>query len=217
MKKGLFITFEGPDGSGKSTQLNLLGKYMESRGFDVVCTREPGGTRIGEKIRDIILDPASSEMDPVTEAMLYAASRAQHVAEVIRPALDAGRAVLCDRYVDSSIAYQGYGRGVGALVEEVNAFAVGGLEPDLTILLDIAPEVCFERIGKRMAGGGGDRMESESIAYHRSVYAAYLDLASRRPDRIRRVDGERGIGAVRDDIREIVTAFLNERAKGEQH
>jgi dTMP kinase len=208
MKRGLFITFEGPDGSGKSTQVRLLGEYLEERGFAVVYTREPGGTRIGEKIRDIILDPASAEMDSLTESLLYAASRAQHVAQVIRPALEAGRVVLCDRYVDSSIAYQGYGRGVGDTVARVNEFAVNGVTPDLTILLDIAPEDCFERIGGRMAEGGGDRIESESLDYHRAVYAAYLALASLHSDRIRRVDGARSEEAVRDDIRRVVDAFL---------
>ncbi|MDR1292178.1 MAG: dTMP kinase [Clostridiales Family XIII bacterium] len=200
MSRGRFITFEGPDGSGKSTQIRLLGGYLMKKGIDVVYTREPGGTRIGEKIRYIILDPENSEMDPLTEAMLYAASRAQHVAEVIRPALYEGRTVLCDRYIDSSIAYQGYGRGLGEIVSCVNDLAVGGLGPDLTIFIDIAPASCFERIGR----SDGDRIESEDITYHEAVYKGYLRLAADHPDRVRRVDGSRDVRAVRDDIRTIV-------------
>jgi dTMP kinase len=203
MTRGRFITFEGPDGSGKSTQIRLLGEYLSGKGLDIVYTREPGGTRIGEKIRDITLDPENAEMDPLTEAMLYASSRAQHVAEIIRPALDAGRAVLCDRYVDSSIAYQGYGRGLGEIVACVNDLAVGGVRPDLTIFIDIAPASCFERIGQ----SGGDRMESEDLSYHEAVYNGYLRLAADHPDRVRRVDGSREIIAVRDEIREIVDSF----------
>jgi dTMP kinase len=203
MSKGRFITFEGPDGSGKSTQIRLLGEYLSGKGLDIVYTREPGGTRIGEKIRNITLDPENTEMDPLTEAMLYASSRAQHVAEIIRPALEAGRTVLCDRYVDSSIAYQGYGRGLGETVACVNDIAVGDVKPDLTIFIDIPPTSCFERIGQ----SGGDRMESEDISYHEAVYKGYLRLAIGHPDRIRRVDGLQEITSVRDDIRAIADLF----------
>jgi len=212
MSRGLFITFEGPDGSGKSTQVRLLGEYLKELGHDVVCTREPGGSRIGEKIRDVILDTENMEMDALTEAMLYASSRAQHVAEVIRPALEQGRIVLCDRYVDSSIAYQGYGRNLGDIVEEINALAVAGIVPDLTILLDIPPEVCFERIGRT----DGDRIESEDMTYHRRVYEAYLDLSKKHADRIKRIDGARGIEAVQGDIRMIADECLERKTKGKQ-
>jgi dTMP kinase len=205
MSKGRFITLEGPDGSGKSTQIRLLGEYLTEKGLDVVYTREPGGTRIGEKIRDITLDPENGEMDPLTEAMLYASSRAQHVAEIIRPALEAGRTVLCDRYVDSSIAYQGYGRGLGEIVACVNDLAVGGLGPDLTLFIDIPPASCFERFGQ--GGGDRDRMESEDIAYHEAVYEGYLRLAADHPHRVRRVDGSREVGAISDEIRTIVDTF----------
>jgi dTMP kinase len=202
MSEGRFITFEGPDGSGKSTQTRLLGEYLSGKGFDIVYTREPGGTRIGEKIRDITLDPGNTEMDPLTEAMLYASSRAQHVAEIIRPALEAGCTVLCDRYVDSSIAYQGYGRGLGEIVARVNDLAVDGVKPDLTIFIDIPPASCFERIGQ-----GGDRMESEGLSYHEAVYRGYLRLAADDPDRVKSVDGSREVCVVRDDIRTIVDRF----------
>jgi dTMP kinase len=204
MSRGLFITLEGPDGSGKSTQIRLLGEYLEGKGLDVVYTREPGGTRIGEKIREIILDRENSEMNPLAEAMLYASSRAQHVAEIILPALEAGRTVLCDRYVDSSIAYQGYGRGLSKIVSEINSLAFGGAMPDLTIFIDIPPASCFERIG----GKGGDRIESEDIAYHKDVYEGYLSLMAEHPSRVKRVDGAGDIFAVRDDIRKIADDFM---------
>ncbi|MDR2162977.1 MAG: dTMP kinase [Clostridiales Family XIII bacterium] len=205
---GLFITFEGPDGSGKSTQIRLLGEYLMGKGLDVIYTREPGGTRIGEKIREIILDPHSTEMDPLTEAMLYASSRAQHVAEVIRPALAAGCVVLCDRYVDSSVAYQGYGRGIGGIVAEVNAIATGDVTPDLTIFLDIGPEACFDRIGKH----GGDRIESEDISYHQAVYEGYLELAEKYPGRFKRVDGSGGVRVVQNAVRKIADEFIEDFA-----
>jgi dTMP kinase len=203
MSRGIFITLEGPDGSGKSTQLAYLRELLESMGLDVVCTREPGGTHIGEKIRDIILDAKHMEMAPITEAMLYASSRAQHVAEVIRPALFAGRVVLCDRYVDSSIAYQGYGRGLGEVVTDINALAVGDAAPDLTILIDIPPADCFERIGH-----GGDRIESEALAYHQSVYDGYLRIASADPARVKLVNGARDRESVRGDIAKLVEDFM---------
>jgi dTMP kinase len=209
MSRGAFITFEGPDGSGKSTQIRLLADYLKERGHDVVMTREPGGTRIGERIRDLILDRGSAEMDPLTEALLYAASRAQHAAEVIRPALEVGRTTLCDRFVDSSIAYQGYGRGLGDVVRQVNEAALGGLAPDLTILMDIPPEACFERIGRT----GGDRIESEAIAYHRLVYDAYLTLAEQNPVRIHRVGAARPPDIIHKDIRAITDAFFEARAR----
>ncbi|MDR0520002.1 MAG: dTMP kinase [Clostridiales Family XIII bacterium] len=204
MRRRAFISFEGPDGSGKSTQLRLLGERLEALGLDVVYTREPGGTRIGEKIRDLTLDTENSEMDPLTEAMLYAASRAQHVAEVILPQLELDRIVLCDRYIDSSIAYQGYGRGLGDIAYSINTLAVGGLMPDLTILVDAPPETCFGRIGRTDA----DRMESEDMAYHRRVYEAYLDIAGKHPERIKTVNGMQSEEAVQSDIREIVERHL---------
>ena len=149
MREGYFISFEGGDGSGKSTQIQILREFLEERGYDVILTREPGGTPISEKIRSIILDKANSEMDDMTEALLYAAARAQLVSQVIRPALEEGKVVICDRFVDSSMAYQAYARGLGDSVKTINAFAVGDCMPDLTILLKVNPQVGSSRIGNR--------------------------------------------------------------------
>jgi len=171
--KGLFIVFEGGDGSGKSTQMALIADFLAARGFDIVRTREPGGTEIGEKIRKILLDPANGEMQDVAEMLLYAAARAQLTRELVLPALEAGKVVLCDRWVLSSLVYQGEVRGLGGAVAEVNEFATGGLEPDLLILLDIDPEVGLARAGR----DGVDRLESEGVAWHRRVREAYLEHA----------------------------------------
>ena len=146
MRRGIFISIEGPDGSGKSTQIKNIKDYFEGKQFEVVFTREPGGTAIGERIRDIILDKNCKEMDYMTEAMLYAAARAQHVSEVIEPALAAGKVVICDRFVDSSIAYQGYGRKLGEAVAVINGYAVKGCMPDLTLLFKLDPSVGKDRI-----------------------------------------------------------------------
>ena len=146
MKKGLFITIEGPDGSGKSTQIEKLRVYLEKKGYKAILTREPGGTEISEKIRNIILDKNNKEMNNMTEALLYAASRAQHVAEVIKPALEMGETVICDRFIDSSIAYQGYGRGIGEPVRVINEYAVAGCMPDITFLLKLDPRIGKGRI-----------------------------------------------------------------------
>ena len=164
--KGYFITFEGPDGSGKTTQINLLKEYLIKKGYDILVTREPGGTPISEAIREIILDTKYEEMNPVTEMLLYAASRAQHVAQLIKPALAQGKIVLCDRFVDSSIAYQGVGRNLGIeIVEEINKVALQGIVPDLTLFFDIDPEIGLKRGMGR--GRKADRLELEDIAFHK--------------------------------------------------
>ncbi|MFA7659826.1 MAG: dTMP kinase [Anaerovoracaceae bacterium] len=204
MRPGLFITFEGPDGAGKTTQINRLTDYLVSMGMDTVLTREPGGTRIGEKIREIILDPQHQEMDHLTEALLYASSRAQHVAEKIRPALDEGKTVICDRFMDSSIAYQGYGRKLGEKVRIINEIAVEGLTPDLTILLLVDPD----EGKKRISNGFLDRLELEAIHYHRDVYEGYLALADMYPERILCIDGSRGVKEISSEIIEKTAAFL---------
>ena len=191
MKRGYFISFEGGDGSGKSTQIKKLKQYFEDRDYQVVLTREPGGTDIGEKIRQVILDPANDGMTPVAEALLYAASRAQHVEEVIKPAVSQGKIVICDRFVDSSIAYQGYARGLGDCVSIINQYAVDGCMPDLTFFMKLKPQVGSGRIKDREK----DRIELEPEDFHMAVYKGYEELEKAFPQRIISIDAE---GAVED-------------------
>jgi dTMP kinase len=171
---GLFIAFEGGEGAGKSTQVQLLAGELREAGYEVVVTFEPGATQIGAKLRQMLLARESAELSPVAEVLLYAADRAQHVSEVVRPALERGAIVVTDRYVDSTLAYQGAGRALpDSEVRRLSAWATGGLLPDLTIVLDIAPE-----IGLRRRGGPGDRLEDESLDFHRRVRGMFLQLAS---------------------------------------
>lgn len=207
MERGLFISFEGPDGSGKSTQIEYLKEYFLEREIACVFTREPGGTHIGEEIREIILDKQNNDMTDLTEAFLYAASRSQHVEQVIQPALEAGKVVVCDRFVDSSIAYQGYARGLGDLVEEINRYATGNLLPDITFFIDVDPKVGK----KRISSGERDRLESEKIRFHRKVYQGYIAMAEKDPDRIVTVDGSGTREEMRDFIMEHLTVVLKER------
>ncbi|WP_342427619.1 dTMP kinase [Paenibacillus sp. FSL L8-0158] len=187
-RKGIFITLEGGDGSGKTTMIQRLAKFMEEEGYPVITTREPGGIEISEKIRSIILDPAHTSMDARTEALLYAAARRQHLVEKVKPAIEQGAIVLCDRFVDSSLVYQGFARGIG--IEEVasiNRFAVDDWEPDATFYLDIEPELGLARINASR-GAEMDRLDMESISFHHKVREAYLDLARKFPERITIVD-----------------------------
>ena len=197
MKKGFFITFEGPDGSGKTTQIKVLKEYLSAKGYDVVLTREPGGTEISEKIRRIILDPENKEMDGMTEALLYSASRAQHVAQLIQPSIEAGKIVLSDRFMDSSIAYQGYARGLGDCVRVINEYAVQGCSPDLTFFLDLTPEEGLARAENRQKL---DRMEMEALSFHRDVYNGYLQLAEIYKDRYVRIDAKRSVEEIAEQI-----------------
>ena len=204
MSKGLFITFEGGDGSGKSTQIEKLKDYLENNGFNVVLTREPGGTKISEDIREIILDSRNTEMSDMTETLLYAAARAQLVEQVIRPAVERGDMVICDRFVDSSMAYQAYGRGLGDIVWDINKNAVGDCMPDLTILLRLDPEAGMGRISGRKQ----DRIELSSSDFHRRVYEGYLALEKRFPDRIKGIDASRGIEEISEEIINIVQDLI---------
>jgi dTMP kinase len=184
--RGALITFEGVEGSGKSTQAELLFQMLRTRDVGCILTREPGGTPIGERIRDILLDPAGREMHGKTELLLYLASRNQHVQEKLLPALRAGKVVISDRYSESSFAYQGRGRDLTLQkVSRLNKYATGGLVPDLTILVDVSPEVGLER----MKGEVLDRLESERLEFHCRVREAYLQLARRAPKRMKVVDG----------------------------
>lgn len=214
-ERGLFITLEGPDGSGKSTQAALLHERMKAAGVAAILTREPGGTPVGEALRQIILDPGSDLSDR-TEVLLYAASRAEHVEKVIRPALERGMVVLTERYVDSSLAYQGYalGRGVEA-VRQINAFATGGLVPDLTLLLDVTPEEGLARAGARRKAA--DRIEQREVDYHRRVREYYLSLAKEEPHRVRLVptDG-RALPEIQRSLWSELNARWPDRFAGEQ-
>ena len=175
MSRGLFITVEGTDGSGKTTQINHIKEYLSSKRYEVILTREPGGTKISEKIRSIILDPASTEMGNNTEVLLYAASRAQLIAEVIQPSLAQGKIVICDRFVDSTYAYQGYGRGIKMeILEMLNKIAVNNIMPDVTFFFDLEPEIAMKR---RRSSTNTDRIENENMEFHKRVHAGYVDLA----------------------------------------
>ena len=192
----MFISFEGLDGSGKSTQAELLRARLEADGVDVVATREPGGTELGERIRDLVLH--GNHVTPWAEALLYAASRAQHVEDVIRPALERGASVICDRYLDSSVVYQGVARGLGLeRVFDLNLAAVGGLMPDYTFLLQIDPDDVLARLG-----GEHDRLEREGEAFRALAAAGYRDLAARFPERILVIDGTRSEDEIADRVYE---------------
>ncbi len=193
MKRGLFITIEGSDGSGKSTQIRLLTDFLKEQGLTFLVTREPGGTKISEAIRALLLDKNNREMSPETEMLLYAASRAQHVAELIRPALEKGTIVICDRFLDSSIAYQGYGRGLGPeKVIEINSIAVRDCLPDLTFFLKLNPSLGQARIKNR----AHDRLELEQTTFHDSVFSGYLALEKDYPERIVGIEAEDSVEAI---------------------
>ncbi len=188
---GKFITFEGTDGSGKTTVIKSIVEELEKRGYKVVTTREPGGVKIAEEIRDIIHDVNNTEMDPLCEAFLYASSRRQHLVEKVFPRLKEGVIVICDRYIDSSLAYQGYARGLGVeRVKAINEYATEGFYPDLTIYLDVRPEEGIRRIMSHTDTHEVNRMDKESIEFHKRVYQGYENLFEMFPDRIVRINGE---------------------------
>lgn len=202
MKRGWFITFEGPDGSGKTTISTNVYQQLKTEGFDVIYTREPGGIEIAEKIRDIILDPKNTAMDKKTEALLYAASRRQHLIEKILPALEKNQIVICDRFVDSSLAYQGVGRGLGIEnVLTINEFAIEGLYPDLTIFLDIHPAKGLSRIADRHYR---DRLDREEEDFHLKVAEGYDILKEMFKDRYVIVDADRQVGEIVEEAVAII-------------
>ncbi|TAN37854.1 MAG: dTMP kinase [Nitrospirae bacterium] len=207
--KGIFISLEGIEGTGKSTQVRLLAGLLRSRGLSVTETAEPGGTAISLRIREILLSLESTGMTPVTELLLYNASRVQHIAEVISPALERGDIVITDRFSDSTIAYQGYGRDIDLkLITSLDAIATNRLRPDLTVLLDIDVETGLRRnrdINKE------DRLEREDVSFHEKVRRGFISLAGKEPDRIKRIDCSGGIDEVHRSVADIVTAFLKAR------
>ncbi len=201
----MFITFEGIDGCGKTTQFRMLAQWLRDHGKDVVETVEPGGTAIGRQIRKILLDPASADMQPRTELLLYFASRAQNVDQVIRPALDSGRIVLCDRFTDSTLVYQGCGRGLDTnVVLDLDRIACRGLKPDVTLLIDIDAETSLMRAKRRneRVGLAESRIDEEDAAFHERVRQGYLALAKAELERIVVIDGTAGISEVGQRIRE---------------
>jgi len=200
---GVFITFEGGEGSGKSTQIGLLSRRLEACGVPVRRLREPGGTAVGEAVRAILLDPDHAGLDDTAEILLYEAARAQLVAEVIEPALEAGEVVLCDRFCDSTTAYQGYARGISLpRVAVLNRAATGGLSPERTIVLDIAPALGIARATSE----GADRLEAEDLAFHERVRAGFLAIADVEPDRVRVVDASGDVG----EVANLVSAALSD-------
>jgi len=206
----VFVTFEGPDGSGKSTQSVLLERALHARGLRVVCTREPGGTAIGEQIRAVLHSHANTAMVPAAEVLLYSADRAQHVSEVIRPALARGDVVICDRYAESTLAYQGYGRGLDMeALRRITAFAIGELWPDLVVYLDLDVELGLQRKQQQVAGGGEwNRMDQESLVFHRRVREGYLAMARAEPTRWLVVDATQPIEAIHRLICERIDELL---------
>ena len=189
--RGIFITIEGPDGSGKTTALQqVVPRLQQEMNRKVVATREPGGSPIAEKIRSLILDPSHTDMDSRTEALLYAASRRQHLIEKVLPVLESGDVIFCDRFVDSSIAYQGYARGIGEEgIREINQFATEGIEPDVTLYIDVPAEVGIQRIHANLDEREYNRLDQEKLAFHEKVRAGYQHLAQANPERIVVVDG----------------------------
>lgn len=199
---GLFITFEGADGCGKTTQMNLLAEYLRNKGLDVVTTLEPGGQYVCQKIRELVL-LYKGEVSPKCEAFLYLASRAQNVDFVVKPAVDSGKIVLCDRHIDSTIAYQGYGRGIDLKqLKEQNDLATSNFRPNLTLVFDIDVETSQSRVGKEK-----DRLEAEGKDFHERVRQGYLEIAKQEPERVKVIDAKDTIENIFEQVKEIVSAY----------
>ena len=203
---GILVTFEGIEGSGKSTQIALAARHLEERGCFYLVTREPGGTPLGEEVRRFLLDKDDLRIDPLAELLLIEADRAQHVTEVIRPALEEGRIILCDRFTDATMAYQGYGRGMDlSFIEEMNQRATGDLIPQCTIVLDCSVEAGMAR------AGGKDRFERENHLFHQRVREGYLRIAQQEPQRVKVVSGEGEQEAIHEEIRSILLPLVDRR------
>jgi dTMP kinase len=207
-----FITFEGIDGSGKSTQLRMLASHLRLQGREVIATREPGGTPLGVRVRAVVLD-ADEQVDPLAELLLYAADRAQHVRALVRPALDSGHVVLSDRYADATAAYQGAGRGFPEeLISKLIALATGGLMPDLTLVFDVSVEESLRRAKRRTHDGPApDRLDVEDAAFYARVRDAYLRLAAAEPDRVRIIDAAGSVEETHAEVLRLVVPFLEAR------
>lgn len=206
-----FITFEGPEGSGKSTQIDLLAEYLRALGCDVIVTREPGGTPIGDQIRQVLHAVDNVAMMAEAEILLYSASRAQHVGQLIRPALAQGALVLSDRYADSTMAYQGYGRGLDKIaLRQITEFATGGLTPDLTLYLDCPVEegLARKQLALEMGAGEWNRLDQEALVFHQRVRQGYLEMAAVEPERWRVIDACRSVEEIQREIRDAVEAVI---------
>lgn len=204
MKKGLFITFEGADGCGKTTQLNLLKEYLENNDYEVVLTREPGGKGLGEKVREILLN-YNGEVSNRCESFLFLADRAQNIDIIVNPAIEQGKIVLCDRHTDSSVAYQGYGRGLDInQINTLNNLATNNKKPDLTLVFDVDIETSMQRVGNEK-----DRMESAGKEFFNRVRNGYLELAKQEPERIKVIDSTKSISEVQQNVLEIIKTKLN--------
>jgi dTMP kinase len=211
----MFITLEGIEGSGKTTQIGRLVEFLEDRGIECVTTRQPGGTLIGENIRSILLDPANSALAPMTELLLYMADRSQHINELIRPCLQAGKTVICDRYFDATVVYQGFARGLNfELIQQLHQILFDDLKPDVTLLLDLAPQVGLQRAWQQLNNGQRSglesRFEAETVAFHEKVRAGYLELARLEPGRFRIVDAAQSQDQVFAAMRKIVSSLLKQ-------
>jgi dTMP kinase len=209
----MFISLEGIEGCGKTTQIRQLSAYFEERGHPYIVTREPGGTAIGEKIRSILLDPASKDMHPVAELLLYMADRAQHIHKLITPCLSEGKIVLCDRYFDATVVYQGFARGLDTrFIFDLHRIIFQDLKPDLTLLLDLPPRIGLARAWHAIDGGSRSgtesRFEKETIHFHDKVRDGYLELARLEPKRFKIIDASRPMDEVQSDIRKVLMPFL---------
>jgi len=205
----MFITLEGIEGSGKTTQIKKIAEFLGNKGYDCVITREPGGTRVGGKIRSILLDPESRDIEPVCELLLYVSDRVQHIKEVVNPSLAEGKTVICDRYFDATLVYQGYARGLSIdLITRLHELILEGLKPDITILLDLPPEIgllrAWEQIDNGSRSGGETRFEKEALSFHEKIRKGYLELARLESQRFRVIDASQEKKKVQMDIEKVL-------------